>query len=182
MTRFTFDVDAALASIRDKHSNPQECRDKIQAIVQGKSPNVAVVANVAVRHPSTTILNSPIGTESGVGVYLTATSATTATTPESYDDALERLLASPPHPELVPADRLDLFAIDAQRFVAAWGSQALALGWTVDDLFGLDPVAPLARYDRMGLCWLLKGRERVIALTATQARLSNGLSFTKRQP
>ena len=33
----------------------------------------------------------------------------------------------------------------------------------------------MARYDRMGLLWLLKG-ERVVALTATEARLSGGLT------
>jgi hypothetical protein len=35
----------------------------------------------------------------------------------------------------------------------------------------LHPDAPMARYDQMGLIWMLKG-ERVVALTATEARLS----------
>jgi hypothetical protein len=63
--------------------------------------------------------------------------------------------------------------IDAQRFLAAWGDAAAALGWNPDDLFGLHtpPAKPkptysrLSRYDCTGLCWLLQGR-RVIAATA----------------
>jgi hypothetical protein len=47
---------------------------------------------------------------------------------------------------------------DGGTFLATWGDRARALGWTVDDLFGLHPVAPLARYDAMGLVWLLRGR------------------------
>jgi hypothetical protein len=46
--------------------------------------------------------------------------------------------------------------------------------------FGLDPVAPLARYDGMGLVWLLKGRERVSELTAAHARLSGGNVFYRQ--
>jgi hypothetical protein len=37
-----------------------------------------------------------------------------------------------------------------------------------EDLFGPHPDAPMARYDHMGLIWLLKG-ERVVELTATGA-------------
>jgi len=46
-------------------------------------------------------------------------------------------------------------------------------------LFGLDPVAPMARYDRMGLIWMLKG-ERVVALAATEVKLSGGLTFYRK--
>ena len=43
----------------------------------------------------------------------------------------------------------------------------------------LHPDAPMARYDRMGLIWMLKA-ERVIALTATEARLSGGLAYCRK--
>jgi hypothetical protein len=46
-------------------------------------------------------------------------------------------------------------------------------------LFGLHPDAPMARYDRMGLIWMLKG-ERVVEVTATGARLSGGLTFDRK--
>jgi hypothetical protein len=62
--------------------------------------------------------------------------------------ALEELRAKPPegilNPRWVPAIK------DAGDFLAAWGEQASALGWSADDLFGLHPTAPLARYDHMG--------------------------------
>ena len=56
---------------------------------------------------------------------------------------------------------------DGRRFLATWGAQALALGWTVPDLFGLHspPENPhasyrrLSPYDETGLIWLLKGCE-----------------------
>ena len=47
---------------------------------------------------------------------------------------------------------------DAIEFLADWGDQAAELGWSADDLFGLHPTAPLARYDVMGLIWLLHGQ------------------------
>jgi len=176
MTRFTFDVDATLAALRcDETATNEKVATKIQAGAPGKTPNVADVADVAVIHPHNHISDS---LETGVGGYTPATTATSATFgPEGYDDALKRVLAFPPDPDLVPRARLELFAVDAQRFIDTWGPQALALGWTVSDLFGLDPVAPLARCDRMGLVWFLKGREHVIALTAGRARLSGGTSF-----
>jgi hypothetical protein len=59
---------------------------------------------------------------------------------------------------------------DAGRFQATWGGLASGLGWTADDLFGLHPVAPLARYDAMGLVWLLRGRE-VVGLDTTTAQI-----------
>jgi hypothetical protein len=65
---------------------------------------------------------------------------------------------------------------DGERFLAQWGEQAEALGWTVRDLFGLAPVPAfphpryrrLSRYDETGLVWLLRGRQ-VLALTESTA-------------
>jgi len=67
---------------------------------------------------------------------------------------------------------------DGRRFLATWGKQAEALGWTARDLFGLQtpPAKPhpsysrLSRYDETGLIWLLRGRE-VAALTETTASI-----------
>ena len=69
---------------------------------------------------------------------------------------------------------------DGRRFLAQWGEQAEALGWTARDLFGLAPVpdkpAPnyrrLSRYDLTGLIWLLRGRP-VVALTGATAAIQN---------
>jgi hypothetical protein len=40
-------------------------------------------------------------------------------------------------PDLVPIDRWQLAVQDGRRFLAQWGEQAQALGWTAKDLFGL---------------------------------------------
>jgi hypothetical protein len=94
--------------------------------------------------------------------------------PKIYAAEFARLQAQPPAE--VPRERWDQFINDAGLFFNQWGKQAEALGWRGDELFGLDPIAPMGRYDRMGLIWLLKG-ERVVSITATEARLSGGLTY-----
>ena len=69
---------------------------------------------------------------------------------------------------------------DAGRFLRMWGEDAVALGWRTKDLFGLHPLAPLARYDAMGLVWVLMGR-RVEALSANEAILEDGLRIRRSQ-
>jgi hypothetical protein len=70
-------------------------------------------------------------------------------------------------PALVPIECWRQCVQDGSKFLAQWGSQAEALGWSSADLFGLIeiPKCPspsfnrLRRYDRLGLCWALEGRE-----------------------
>ena len=99
--------------------------------------------------------------------------------PLLYARAFADIQAHPP-PD-VPRERWHRFVVDAGRFLDQWGSDAERLGWNVADLFGLDPVKPMARYDNMGMVWMLKG-ETVIELTAKAARLSGGLTFYRRLP
>src|SRR5262245_61980951 len=81
-------------------------------------------------------------------------------------------------PDHVPADHWQQAVHDGRRFLAQWGEQAEALGWTARDLFGLAPVPNnpnpsyqrLARYDETGLIWLLRGRP-VLALTESTAAI-----------
>ena len=69
---------------------------------------------------------------------------------------------------------------DGQHFLARWGEQAEALGWSAKDLFGLAPVPTnphpsyrrLSRYDETGLIWLLRGRP-VLALTKGTAAIES---------
>jgi hypothetical protein len=83
-------------------------------------------------------------------------------------------------PEFVEAVRWQQAVEDGQRFLASWGEQAHALGWTARELFGLHtpPERPaasynnLSRYDETGLIWLLRGRP-VVALTATEAAIKH---------
>jgi hypothetical protein len=81
-------------------------------------------------------------------------------------------------PDHIEPDRWRQAVEDGRRFLATWGAQAQALGWTARDLFGLHmpPENPhpsyrrLSRYDETGLVWLLEGRE-VVALTEDTAAI-----------
>lgn len=94
------------------------------------------------------------------------------------------------YPDLVPIDRWQAAIEDGRRFLARWGNQAEALGWTARELFGLQtpPAKPhpsysrLSRYDETGLIWLLQGRE-VVALTEATADIqsSTGAITTYRR-
>jgi len=97
--------------------------------------------------------------------------------PEVYAPAFAQLQVQAP-PE-VPLERWHQFRNDAGIFLDQRGREAERLGWRPEELFGLHPDAHLIRYDRMGLIWMLKG-ERVVALTATEAKFSGGLTFYRK--
>jgi hypothetical protein len=108
--------------------------------------------------------------------------------PARYSRAMTALEVS--CPDLVPVDRWRQALGDGCRFLARWGEQAEALGWTARDLFGLHqpPEKPhpsysrLSRYDESGLVWLLQGCE-VVALTDATAAIqtSTGAITTYRR-
>jgi hypothetical protein len=79
-------------------------------------------------------------------------------------------------PNDVAVERWEQFLNDAGVFLDQWGNNAHAFGWRIHDLFGLDTKSPLARFDKMGLCWLIKG-QTVVAIAANAARLSGGLTY-----
>jgi hypothetical protein len=89
-----------------------------------------------------------------------------------FAEALTALQALPP--QGVDEFRWREALNDGRRFLETWGSRAANLGWTANKLFGLHPIAPLARYDAKGLVWLLHGRP-VVALTAPRRRQSKRL-------
>ena len=93
--------------------------------------------------------------------------------PQHYALAFAEMQQTCPHN--VSMDRWLQFINDTGQFLDDWGKQAHAFGWRLKDLFGLDTSAPLARFDKMGLCWMLKG-QIVVALSANAARLSGGLT------
>jgi hypothetical protein len=81
-------------------------------------------------------------------------------------------------PEHVPPTRWRQAIEDGRAFLARWGQQAEALGWTAKDMFSLHNVpekphpsySRLSRYNETGLLWLLQGGQ-VIALTETTAAI-----------
>ncbi|MFC2248560.1 hypothetical protein ACETRX_02930 [Labrys portucalensis] len=84
-----------------------------------------------------------------------------------FADEFAALLRANPTPD---PRRWEQAKQDAAEFLADWGDEAAGLGWTAKDLFGLHPVAPLTRYDVMGLIWLLNGKE-VKAITERTAAI-----------
>ena len=85
----------------------------------------------------------------------------------------------------MPLDRWQRFIEDCESFRRlGWANLAEAFGWEPLELFGCDRERPLARYDRMGLLWLIQGR-RLVALTADSATidtLTGSLQTYRRVP
>jgi hypothetical protein len=81
-------------------------------------------------------------------------------------------------PSYVKIDRWQQVLADAEAFLACWGEQAEALGWTSRELLDLrtPPERSAAiyqrfsRYDETGLIWLLQGCP-VVVLTAETAAI-----------
>ena len=71
-----------------------------------------------------------------------------------------------------PGDRWTLLREDAFGFLRDHGAEAARLGWDLLDIFAVDPRAPVARYDAMGLVPLLHGR-RVVELHHHRAVIEN---------
>lgn len=58
----------------------------------------------------------------------------------------------------------------ATAVLGVWGAQLAGLGWSAVEVFGLDPRAPLHRFDTAGLVLLLPTRA-IVAVTPDLARL-----------
>ena len=85
----------------------------------------------------------------------------------------------------MPLARWQRFIEDCESFRRlGWANLAEAFGWGPLDLFGCDRERPLARYDYMGLLWILQGR-KLVALTADSAKidtLTGALQTYPRRP
>ena len=103
--------------------------------------------------------------------------------PQEWIEGVEALQQMPALPKWTDQEWRQL-QTDATAFLATWGAQALGLGWTLLDLFGVHAQAPRERYDAMGMVLMLGGRS-VIAMDERVARIGihNGVthSFTRRQ-
>jgi len=88
--------------------------------------------------------------------------------PREIADRLAFLEGMPPPSGYSEAQWSDTVGIMA-AFADQYGAKAIQLGWTAEDLFGLNPYAPAARYDGRGLTSLLRKGDRVVMLTADAA-------------
>ena len=102
--------------------------------------------------------------------------------PEAWVRGVANLLAAL-RPTAWPEERWTLLREDAFAFLRDRGAEAVRLGWHELDLFGINPRAPLARFDAMGLVVLLHGR-RVAELHDDRAVIENrgskATTFTRR--
>ena len=89
----------------------------------------------------------------------------------AWRNALSRLNPSSPPVQLSP-ERWRRMIEDAGRFLTGWGDQAVALGWSELDLFGVSPRFA-RRLDRDGVIYALEGRA-VLAITADAATIDQG--------
>jgi hypothetical protein len=147
------------------------------------APVTPITAVVTPATPVTCRAGQPRGhsvTGSTLGVTPTGcTAAGAGILPASISHGVSRLCAMSA-PSGFSAARWAA-ALNAVRVIATgWASQALSLGWKAEDLFGLNPKAPAARYDGMGLAFLLHPGDSVTLLTTNTAaiRTSSGSTLT----
>jgi len=88
--------------------------------------------------------------------------------PAEWRDGLERLASVPRHPDFSEA-RWALGVWWARQIASEHGVPAFVMGWNAEDLFGLDPAAPSARYDGMGLSFFLKPECQIVSLNDERA-------------
>jgi hypothetical protein len=71
---------------------------------------------------------------------------------------MDRLRSMVP-PESFSPEAWHQLLLDTDSFFQRWAEQAELLAWSDKDLIGVHPRAPAARYDAMGLLFLIRGGE-----------------------
>jgi hypothetical protein len=87
------------------------------------------------------------------------TTVTTVTTDIHSPDACDRLRSMTPL-DSFSAEAWHQLLLDVDSFFQHWAEQAELLAWSDKDLIGVHPRAPAARYDAMGLLFLIRGSDR----------------------
>jgi hypothetical protein len=88
--------------------------------------------------------------------------------PEDWREGLARLPVLSPPAGFTEA-RWAVGVWWARKLAHEHGVAAFVMGWNAEDLFGLDPVAPAARYDGMGLAFLLRLGSTIMCLDDERA-------------
>jgi hypothetical protein len=98
------------------------------------------------------------------------TSSSAASLPDHIVDGLDLLLKMTP-PRGFPHARWPGSVMQVVQFATEWAPLALRLGWTPEELFGLDLAAPDTRHDRKGLAFTLSGDKHIVAVTESHAQI-----------
>ncbi|HEX2257939.1 MAG TPA: hypothetical protein VHG92_14810 [Afifellaceae bacterium] len=129
----------------------------------------------ALRKPADDLLAARQAHKAGLLVLLSGEVCTWA-------EGFAQLDRSAPPPGFPPR-RWETVIDDGGRFLERWATEAIRLGWTAEDVFGMHPAAPGARMDAMGLVPLINGGE-VVSLGAGRAniRMARGgiLTYLRR--
>jgi len=91
--------------------------------------------------------------------------------PREWAERFARLLCGPPPGNFDVAYWARLQP-GANHVADEWAAKAHALGWRAEEVFGLDELAPAARWDRKGIAWLIDEGQRVVALDEGGAEIS----------
>ena len=97
----------------------------------------------------------------------------------SWHDGVHRLMTTPPLLGFTYR-RWECGVFWAQRLVESAAPLAADLGWRAEALFGLHPTAPSARYDAMGLAFLLRPGDCIVSLTSTEAVVRGRMGAEQR--
>ncbi len=99
--------------------------------------------------------------------------------PHEWAEPLARLLCRAP-PRGFEPHRWASVVEGASIFAEQWAAKACALGWSAENVFGLDEIAPAARHDRKGVGWLLPDGKRVVSLDAAGADIETARGVKQR--
>ncbi|HEV2606084.1 MAG TPA: hypothetical protein VGU24_20740 [Microvirga sp.] len=104
-----------------------------------------------------------------------ATSMLGSSLPVGWRAGVQQLAAMPVPPGFTYR-RWSYGVLWAEQLIETAASVAADLGWSVEALFGLHPRAPAARYDGMGLSFLLRPGDCILSISADAAliRLRRG--------
>ncbi len=108
-----------------------------------------------------------------------AASLEAAGVPIEWGEPFARLLCGAP-PRGFEPHRWASVAEGPSIFAEQWAAQALRLGWSAEDVFGLDETAPAARHDRKGVGWFMADGRRVVALDADGADIETDRGVRQR--
>jgi hypothetical protein len=168
-------VEPANASISQKTADNVDIVDNVEATSQLPADIVNIVNIVSAPK------EKERATPSDIVNIVNIVSASEGEEQEAAASPLAASLTDLEHhcPDHIEAADWQHAVEDGRRFLTEWGEQATALGWTEADIFGLPSVPPdprsnwqrLARFDQLGLIWLLRGRP-VTSITAERATIA----------
>ncbi len=99
--------------------------------------------------------------------------------PREWAGPFARLLCGAP-PRGFEPHRWGSVVEGASILADQWAAQARALGWSAEEIFGLDEIEPARRQDRKGVAWFLADGRRVVAIDVGGADIETARGVKQR--